>query len=90
MELPEPAANGVIYLHTKAAAELFGVACCTISSWKTKGYLCPLPGSPPRKPMYSYDDLVQAEYSAWQAALRTSGTDKRIKRRRANGHEEAT
>ena len=90
MELPEPAANGVVYLCTRQAAELFGVACCTISSWKTKGYLRPLDGSPPRKPMYAYDDLVQAEYTAWQAALRTSGTDKRIARRRANGHEGAT
>lgn len=87
MELPEPAADGRVYLSTKGAAELFGVRACTISSWKTKGYLRPLDGSPPRKPLYSYDDLVQAEYTAWQAALRTSGTDKRILRRRGSREE---
>lgn len=85
MELPEPAPDGRIYLCTKSAAELFGVRACTISSWKTKGLLTPLPGSPPHKPLYAYDDLVQAEYTAWQNALRTSGTDKRVTRRHIPG-----
>jgi hypothetical protein len=81
MELPAPAPDGRIYLNTSQAAELLNVAACTISAWKNRGHLTPLAGSPPRKPLYLYDDLIKAEFTAWQNALRTSGSDKRVKRR---------
>jgi len=82
MELPPPAPDGVIYLTTTQAAKLAGVACCTITSWRHKGYLKPLEGSPPRKPMYSFKAVCEAEFQAWQNAIRTSGNDKRVHRRR--------
>lgn len=81
MELPDPGPDGRIYLTTAQAAKVFGVAACTISQWKARGYLQPLAGSPDRKPLYEYGALAEAEHRAWQNALRTSGSDRRIKRR---------
>ena len=36
--------------------------------------------SPPRRPLYRLADVIEAEYLARQAAIRTSGTDKRARR----------
>ena len=47
---------------------------------KAKGYLKPVPGSPPRKPIYAYTDVTDAEYKARQEAIKASGTDKQVQR----------
>lgn len=83
MELPPPAPDGEIYVSTKQAAMGMRVAPCTITRWRHLGYLTPIEGSPPRKPMYRWSDVIEAEYTAWQAALAASGTDVQIRRRHA-------
>ncbi len=80
VEIPAPAADGLTYVTTATAARLLRVAPCTISSWKAKAYLRPVPGSPPRHPVYLWDDVLEAEYTARQNAIRTSGTDRQVKR----------
>jgi hypothetical protein len=81
--LPPPSQDGTIWLTTAQAAAEMRVAPCTITSWRTKGYLAPHPASPLRHPLYSLDDLIGAEHAARAAALRTSGTLKRVRRDRA-------
>src|SRR6266446_4569988 len=61
VELPPPAPDGVTYVVTKTAAALIGVAECTITRWRHLGYLEPVPGSPPRRPLYRWPDVVEAE-----------------------------
>ena len=82
MELPAAAHDGETYVTTTLGARLLNVAVCTISSWKAKGYVQPVTGSPPRRPLYRWDDLVEAEYIARQNAIRTSGTDAQVRRNR--------
>lgn len=81
MELPAPAPDGQVYVTTGQAAVLLDVAPCTITSWRYKGYLAPIEGSPPRKPIYLWADVLEAEHTAWRRAVETSGTDRHIKRR---------
>ena len=81
VELPEPAADGVTYLTTRQAARVARVADCTITSWKKKKLLIPVPQSPPRKPLYRLEDVHAAEHRAWQRAIEASGTDSQIARR---------
>jgi hypothetical protein len=83
VELPAPAPDGVTYVVTKTAAALIGVAECTITRWRTAGYLSPVEGSPPRRPLYRWPDVVEAEYLARQAAIAASGTDAQVRRIRA-------
>ena len=80
--LPPVSADGETYLFTKAAAEAIGVAECTVSQWRRRGLLEPVPGSPPRKPLYRLTDLRRAEQVARANAIRTSGTDARVRRLR--------
>jgi hypothetical protein len=82
MLLPAAAADGETYLFTKAAAAAMGVADCTISQWRRRGLLEPVPGSPPRKPLYRLTDLRKAEREARENAIRTSGSDLRVRRLR--------
>ena len=83
MQLPAAHSDGEIYVVTKTAAALLDVAPCTITRWRNLGYLTPVEGSPPRKPLYRWADVVEAEHTAWQAALTASGTDVQIRRRSA-------
>jgi hypothetical protein len=83
VELPPGAADGTVYVVTKTAAALIGVAPCTITRWRDLGYLTPVAGSPPRKPLYRWPDVVEAEYQARQAAIAASGTDRQVRRSRA-------
>ncbi|MCW2904036.1 MAG: hypothetical protein JWO67_6301 [Streptosporangiaceae bacterium] len=83
MELPRPGPDGRVYVITQTAARLIGVDESTITRWRTLGYLKPVPGSPPRKPLYLWDDVVEAEYLARQAAITASGTDVQCRRRLA-------
>jgi len=81
LEMPFPAADGAVYVFTKQAADLMGVTPGTITHWRSRGYLEPVPGSPPRKPLYRWDDVVDAEYQARMAAIEASGTDIQVRRR---------
>ena len=82
VDLPAPASDGLTYVTTATAARLLGVAPCTVTSWKVKKYLRPVPGSPPRRPVYLWDDVLDAELTARLNALRTSGTTKQVQRAR--------
>lgn len=83
LELPAPHSDGITYVVTKQAAALTGVTPATITHWRTNGYLKPIPGSPPRKPVYVWDDVVEAEFLARQAAIAASGSDAQCARRHA-------
>ena len=82
VDLPAPAPDGLTYVTTATAARLLGIAPCTVTSWKAKKYLRPVTGSPPGKPLYLWDDVLEAEYTAYQNAVRTSGTDVQVRRSR--------
>ena len=71
-----------VYVSTRQASALMHVAPCTITRWRTRGYLTPIPGSPPRRPMYRWKDVIGAEYKAWEAAVAASGTDRHLARDR--------
>lgn len=83
VQLPSEHSDGETYVTTKTAAALLGVKPCTITHWRTAGYLQPVDGSPPRRPLYRWTAVLEAEHAAWQAALRTAGTDVQIRRRSA-------
>jgi predicted site-specific integrase-resolvase len=80
MELPEPGPDGLTYVTSATAAALLGIAPPTIRSWRAKGYLRPVPGSPSRKSVYLWDDVLEAEHKARQNAIRTSGTNRQVQR----------
>jgi hypothetical protein len=77
VELPAPAHDGKVYVTTNQAADAMDVSATTIGMWRNKGYLSPHPLSPPGRPMYAWDDVVEAEHTAWQRGLETSGVDVR-------------
>ena len=77
--LPETAPDGEIYLSGSHAAREFGVAPSTISTWARKGYLTPAASSG-RRALYRMSDVAKAEKLARDAAIRTSGTAKRVRR----------
>ncbi len=63
--------DGEIYMDTQGAADEFGVAPCSISKWKQRGLLKPIPQSPPGKPIYRLVDVARAEKAARDNAART-------------------
>lgn len=65
------AGDGEIYMDTQGAAEEFGVAPCTISKWKQRGLLQPIPESTWNKPIYKLVDVARAEKAARDNASRT-------------------
>lgn len=73
--------DGEEYLTTSEAADRMGVVPATIYGWRRKGYLSPHPQSPPGAPMYARMDVARAERTAYEAAIRTSGSAKRTSRR---------
>jgi hypothetical protein len=82
VELPPAASDGETYLFTKDAAQAMGIAPCTVSQWKKKGYIKPVPGSPPRKPLYALSALQQAEQETRERAIAATKTDRRVQRKR--------
>ena len=78
--LPPERDDGETYLLTKAAAEAMGVAVPTISQWRRRGLIDPVPGSPPRKPLYRLSDLRRAEQRARENYIAATGTDDRVRR----------
>lgn len=73
--------DGEQYLTRKQAAKLMGITPKTIGTWEARGHLARLSGCPPRKPIYRLSDVIDAEYEARAAAVRTSGSDTRVVRR---------
>lgn len=73
--------DGEEYWITKEAAQAMDVAPSTVSTWRRLGYLTPIDGSPPRRPIYRKLDVARAEKMAYDAAIRTSGSAKRTSRR---------
>lgn len=69
MLLPDPAPDGHVYVTTTQAAALLGVHKSTISQWRAKGYLAPHPASPPRRPLYRWADVLEAERRTRRAAI---------------------
>ena len=78
MLLPEPGRDGETYLIAAHAARVFAVAPSTFAGWVRKGYLGPVPGSGGR--LYRLTDIARAEKLAHDAAVRTSGSAKRVRR----------
>ncbi|WP_405149460.1 helix-turn-helix domain-containing protein [Sphaerisporangium sp. NBC_01403] len=72
--------DGEQFLTRKQAAEQMGVHPDTITTWVRNGYLTALDGCPPRRQMYARSDVEHAEKLAYEAALRTSGSGKRVER----------
>lgn len=67
------AEDGEIYMDTQGAAEEFGVAACTVSNWKRRGLLTPIPESLPGKPIYRLVDVARAEKAARDRKPRRRG-----------------
>lgn len=80
VDIPDRTRDGETYVTTAEAAALMRVAISTVSRWKAKGLLKPVPGSPPRKPMYAYSAVVDAEYQARRNAIAASGSDRQCRR----------
>lgn len=77
---PHIGPDGEEYVSRQQAAKLMGVAPNTISTWVARGHLTRVPGCPPRRPLYRMADVVEAEFKAREAALRTSGSEARARR----------
>lgn len=73
--------DGEKYVTRAQAAKIKGVALGTIDGWIRKGYLASIPGCPPRHQMFKLADVDRAETTAYLAALRTSGSGRRVERR---------
>ena len=82
MLLPPAGPDGEVYVFTKDAAEAMGVAPCTVSQWRKRGYLKPLEGSPPRKPLYRLSDVRRAERITRENAIKACGSDTQVQRLR--------
>lgn len=80
VQLPDRTRDGETFVTTAEAAALMRVAVSTVSRWKAKGYLKPVPGSPPRKPVYTYSAVLEAEYTARQKGIEASGSDRQVRR----------
>lgn len=72
--------DGEEYWTTKQAADAMDVLPPTVASWRRKGYLTPIDGSPKHFPIYRRLDVAKAEKRAYDAAIRTSGSGKRTSR----------
>lgn len=72
--------DGEAYVTRQQAAELKGVKPRTVDRWVRIGYLKPVEGCPPRRRLFRLADVDEAELKAYQAAVRTSGSDKRVTR----------
>jgi len=79
--LPAPGPDGKIYLTAARAGEAFGVKPDTIRRWERIGYLAAVPGSREAGgALYEFTAIGRAEKRARDAAIATSGTDRRVRR----------
>jgi len=81
--MPTTTSDGRILMATTLAADVLGVNPSTVSRWRSLGYLSPAPGGTARKPLYAWDDVLEAQRLARDAAIATSGSDKRVRRNMA-------
>jgi predicted site-specific integrase-resolvase len=81
--LPAPAANEKIYLTTAQAAEAFGVSPDAVRRWVRVGYLEPAVRGERGRLLFEYVAVGRAEKMARDAAIATSGTDRRVRRKLA-------
>ncbi len=72
--------DGQQYVTRQQAAALKGVCPRTVDRWVRIGYLAPIPDCPPRRRLFLLGDVDEAERLAYLAAVRTSGSDKRVQR----------
>ena len=72
--------DGEPYVTRTQAAAAKGVSAGTIDRWVRVGYLQPVDGCPPRRRLFKLADVDAAELLAYEAAMRTSGSDKRVHR----------
>jgi hypothetical protein len=72
--------DGEEYWTTTQAADAMDVLPATIASWRRKGYMEAVEGSPKHFPIYRKLDVAKAEKQAYDAAIRTSGSGKRTSR----------
>src|SRR5690554_6215380 len=61
-------------------AALKGVKPPTVDPRVPADYPAPIPGCPPRRRLFRLDDVDRAETLAYEAAVRTSGSAKRVTR----------
>jgi predicted site-specific integrase-resolvase len=80
--LPDAAPDDRIYLTSAQAGEVAGVSAAAVRRWEQLGYLASIT-EPPERKLYEYDAVKKAEKMARDAAIRTSGTDTRARRRAA-------
>jgi len=81
MMLPDAAPDGCTYLSTAQAADLFGLTPAAIRRWVRVGYLKPRAKDARGHALYDLQDVTEAEFLAREAAIRTAGTDRRVRRR---------
>jgi hypothetical protein len=74
------AADDRAYLRTAKAAEAFGVTPEAIHRWHRLGYVDPVATSKRDGSLWEFSALAEAEKRARDAAVATSGTDKRARR----------
>lgn len=77
---PHLGPDGEEYITRQQAAALMGVKPDTIATWERRGHLVRVEGCPPRRPLYRMADVVEAEFKAREAAVRTSGAETRVRR----------
>ncbi len=83
MLLPERAPDGCIYLTPAQAGEAMGVSAAAVLRWEKAGYLEAAVKDERGRRLYEYGAVIEAEFLARQAAIRTSGSDARVRRHHA-------
>jgi len=78
--MPARAPDDRVYLTTAQAAEEFGVTQDCIRRWRKLGYLKPAVTSSRGRSLWEFGALARAELLARDAAIATSGSDKRVRR----------
>jgi hypothetical protein len=78
--LPDAACDGETYLTAAEGGEAFGVSAAAVRRWKRLGYLKAAVTDGRGRSLYSFTALAEAEKIARDAAIATSGTDKRVRR----------
>jgi DNA-binding transcriptional MerR regulator len=78
--LPDESSDGEIYLTAAEAAAVAGVKPPAVRRWVRIGYLTPAAKDPRGRALYTFAAVTRAEKLARDAAIRTSGTTKRVRR----------
>lgn len=78
--LPDESPDGETYLTTAQAAAIAGVKPPAIRRWVRIGYLTPAAKDHHGRAVYTFAAVTRAEKQARDAAIRTSGTTKRVQR----------